>query len=562
MSGITRRSWFALATGGPLAGVFLARHIRKVKRSRPGGFRAGYFPNVVLRTHENEAVRFYDDLLKDKVAVINFMYARCEGICPSVMSNLVQVQRILGERVGRDIFMYSITLKPKEDTPEVLKRYAQMHGVQPGWQFLTGRPTDIELIRRKLGAVDPDPAVDADTSNHIGLLRYGNEALERWTACAGQATPAWIVRSILSVSARIILLLLTLFVMVTPAAAQGQWELEFHGGVLLSNRPADGIATLPAAGTPFTTVSGVPSRRESSWYFGDGAALVNQVNTARGVSPKITPLDPVLNRSVAQRQNGASFGFRISRHITPRYTAEFSVDYSRGQLEMSDSGRAGIEASRDSFISAFNVPFPPGPAGIAPVVTVTSTDAIDEQRGHQVFATGVLNINLKGDGRIIPYATVGGGVVVNAGNTPSATLAGTYRVAPPSGGPLPAGVLIHDETDTVTLRYSIERRALVGVLGGGIKYVVSPRWGVRLDIRALLSNNSISNLVDANATVATLTPASVLVIPANPTLQFSNNPSTGAPSSLSGPPINGFQTFAGSGIQAHISIVPGVFWRF
>src|SRR5438093_802153 len=166
MPGITRRSWFALTTTVPLAGVLLARHMPGATRLRAGGFRAGYFPNVVLRTHEGKAVRFYDDLLKDKVVVINFMYATCEGICPSVMSNLVQVQRILGERIGRDIFMYSITLKPKEDTPDVLKRYAQMHGVQPGWLLLTGRPAEIELIRRKLGAVDPDPTIDADTSNH------------------------------------------------------------------------------------------------------------------------------------------------------------------------------------------------------------------------------------------------------------------------------------------------------------------------------------------------------------------------------------------------------------
>ena len=199
MPGMKRRAWLALATGAPFAGALLARDTRGVTRTRAGGFGAGYFPNVVLRTHENEPVRFYDDLLKDKVVVINFMYATCEGICPTVVSNLLQVQRILGERVGRDIFMYSVTLKPKEDTPEVLRRYAQMHGAQPGWLFLTGRPPDIELIRRKLGAVDLDPAVDANTLSHIGLIRYGNETLERWAACAGQTKPAWIARSILSV---------------------------------------------------------------------------------------------------------------------------------------------------------------------------------------------------------------------------------------------------------------------------------------------------------------------------------------------------------------------------
>lgn len=96
---------------------------------------------------------------------------------------------------------------------------------------------------------------------------------------------------------------------------------------------------------------------------------------------------------------------------------------------MSDAALAGVEASRASFLSAFNVPLQAGSAGMAPVVTATSTDMIDKQRGHQVFTTGVLNINLKTDGKIIPYATVGGGVVVNGGDTPSATLAGNYRIA-------------------------------------------------------------------------------------------------------------------------------------
>ncbi|MBI1874819.1 MAG: SCO family protein [Acidobacteria bacterium] len=146
-------------------------------------------------------MRFYDDLLKGKLVAITFMYATCEGICPSVTANLVQVQQILADRVGRDIFIYSITLKPTEDTPAVLKQYAQMHGVGPGWFFLTGRPADTELIRRRLGAVDLDPAVDADASSHIGLIRYGSEPLERWAACPGQAKPSWIARSILSLGA-------------------------------------------------------------------------------------------------------------------------------------------------------------------------------------------------------------------------------------------------------------------------------------------------------------------------------------------------------------------------
>src|SRR5262245_54554797 len=102
MSHLTRRAWFKLAAAAPMASALVVREA-KGGVSRPvNGFHAGYFPNVVLRTHEDREVRFYDDLLKNKIVVINFMYATCERICPLVTANLVQVQKLLGDRVGRD----------------------------------------------------------------------------------------------------------------------------------------------------------------------------------------------------------------------------------------------------------------------------------------------------------------------------------------------------------------------------------------------------------------------------------------------------------------------------
>ena len=158
--------------------------------------RQRYFPNLILTTHEGRKVRFYDDLVKDKMVVFNFMYAKCEGICTPITRNLVRVQKALGERVGKDIFMYSFTLKPKEDTPAALEHYAHMHKVQPGWLFLTGSADDMELLRRKLGYVDPEPEVDKDLSNHIGVLKYGNEPLERWGGCPGMTDPDYIAEMI------------------------------------------------------------------------------------------------------------------------------------------------------------------------------------------------------------------------------------------------------------------------------------------------------------------------------------------------------------------------------
>ena len=72
-----------------------------------------------------------------------------------------------------------------------------MHGAKPGWLFLTGDPKDIELLRRKLGFTNPDPKLDADKSQHIGMVRYGNEPLQQWAACPGQANASWIVESVL-----------------------------------------------------------------------------------------------------------------------------------------------------------------------------------------------------------------------------------------------------------------------------------------------------------------------------------------------------------------------------
>jgi protein SCO1/2 len=158
--------------------------------------RQRYFPNLVLTSHEGKKVKFYDDLVKDKIVVFNMFYAKCEGICSPVTRNLARVQNLLGNRVGKDIFFYSFSLKPKDDTVSALAHYAEMHKVKPGWLFLTGSPDDMELLRRKLGFVDPDPEVDKDTSNHIGVLKYGNEPLQRWGGCPGMQAPDAIAEAI------------------------------------------------------------------------------------------------------------------------------------------------------------------------------------------------------------------------------------------------------------------------------------------------------------------------------------------------------------------------------
>lgn len=154
-----------------------------------------YYSNGVFHTHEGKAVRFYDDLIKGKISVINFFYASCETFCPRTMACLAKVQNLLGDHLGRDIFMYSFTLKPEEDTPEKLKAYAKGIGAKPGWTLLTGNEYDLTTIRFKLFRLD-DPLLDYSRDIHAAELRIINDNTSQWTGWALPVRPAMVREAI------------------------------------------------------------------------------------------------------------------------------------------------------------------------------------------------------------------------------------------------------------------------------------------------------------------------------------------------------------------------------
>ena len=164
-----------------------------------GSWDAGRFlPDVLVQTHEGARVRFYEDLIRGRVALINFMFTTCTNQCPLATANLMNVQEGLGERVGRDVVMVSVTVDSYNDTPAALRRYAKRYGTRPGWYFVTGRQRDLDLIRRRLGVLD----AAVDKTQHTGLLVFGNEATGQWAATPAQARPNTIVRSVMRLAAR------------------------------------------------------------------------------------------------------------------------------------------------------------------------------------------------------------------------------------------------------------------------------------------------------------------------------------------------------------------------
>src|SRR5919199_1353872 len=133
--------WQGLATAATVLAVAYAAVTlvtNNLPAAQPQRWAAGDFPNVALTTQDGARVRFYDDLLKGKSVAIDLIYTDCKDECPLETARLVQVQKLLGDRMGKDLFFYSITIDPKHDTPEVLKDYADKFHVGPGWQFLTG----------------------------------------------------------------------------------------------------------------------------------------------------------------------------------------------------------------------------------------------------------------------------------------------------------------------------------------------------------------------------------------------------------------------------------------
>lgn len=182
-----RRSFLRLALA-PLAAAAAAHAGALPPVSRAA--RAGMLPNVPLVTHAGERVMFYDDLVRGRTVLINFFYVQCtDGACPTATATLRKVQDLLGERMGRDVFFYSVSLTPELDTPRILKAYAENFEVKPGWTFLTGRRPDVERLRRGMGFVDSDPKRDRDVANHTGMGRYGNDRLERWGGISLSTSP-------------------------------------------------------------------------------------------------------------------------------------------------------------------------------------------------------------------------------------------------------------------------------------------------------------------------------------------------------------------------------------
>jgi hypothetical protein len=343
----------------------------------------------------------------------------------------------------------------------------------------------------------------------------------------------------------------------TPQPRTGlKWEFSAYGGPLDADIPIQGIPTnFPEQNPLFVTVNGNLTRSIPTWFFANGASLHGLVATQAQTPERITSLDDVAYFPSSRRANAWVIGARIGRILNPRVTLEGMFEHSRARLELPAETTAAIEATRASFGPAWT-----GLLGSEPAtfqnVEASATSEIRAGATHQTVVHGTLVINILTRRRNIPYVFVGGGAMIHGGTGPEVTLTGRVRT-------MLNGTVPIDETDTMTLAYTINRTVASASVGVGLKRMMGERWGLRVEMRQQLSSNPMTHVVGAAPTrvVAVGTSDQGAASTSRFTaLQYSNFPTS--PESSLGGGLSNFLTFGGTGMESRLSLTGGIFWRF
>jgi cytochrome oxidase Cu insertion factor (SCO1/SenC/PrrC family) len=185
MKKLSRRVLAAVITCALLLGTSLVLAEDEESRARE------YFTNLELINQDGETVRFFDDVLKDKVVVINFIFTNCEGACPLITHKLTLVRDGLEGNIGNPIQFVSLSLDPARDTPAAMKEFANTHNADhDGWVFLTGKSENLANIIKRLGQFTDDMEA------HSTMMLAGNVNSAHWMKIQPQEMPPQIIEKL------------------------------------------------------------------------------------------------------------------------------------------------------------------------------------------------------------------------------------------------------------------------------------------------------------------------------------------------------------------------------
>jgi protein SCO1/2 len=153
-------------------------------------------PDVEVTTGDGETVRFYRDLVRGQAVAMNFVFTTCTTICPPMGANFGQLQKLLGDRAGRDVRLISVSVDPVTDTPERMRAWGARFGAGPGWTLVTGERAQVTRLLKALGVFTPDVA------DHAPVVLLGDDRRGEWTRAYGLTPPAKLVEILDRVAGR------------------------------------------------------------------------------------------------------------------------------------------------------------------------------------------------------------------------------------------------------------------------------------------------------------------------------------------------------------------------
>ncbi len=169
------------ASAGPQGGH---EHHHPAKPAESQALGSMSIPDSVLLDQDGREVRFYTDLVKGRVVAMNFIFTTCTTICPPMGANFGKLQKLMGERVGQDFEMISVSVDPAVDTPPRLRKWAEKFGRSSGWTLVTGSKPEVDRLLKALKVFTPDK------SDHSPIVLLGDDARGEWTRAYGLAPAA------------------------------------------------------------------------------------------------------------------------------------------------------------------------------------------------------------------------------------------------------------------------------------------------------------------------------------------------------------------------------------
>jgi cytochrome oxidase Cu insertion factor (SCO1/SenC/PrrC family) len=151
-------------------------------------------PDVPVFDQNGRQLNFHKDLIANKVVAVNFVFTTCTTACPPLTATFRKVQQELGEEVGKNVWLISVSVDPATDTPERLREFAEKFKAGPGWTFVTGDASDIGEILRGFGVGI------TNKTDHTPMILIGNETKGVWTRAYGLSSPVELAKLIIEVS--------------------------------------------------------------------------------------------------------------------------------------------------------------------------------------------------------------------------------------------------------------------------------------------------------------------------------------------------------------------------